>query len=188
MLSQRHSTLAILAACSLHHLGAVVLDPAGCIQNALGGVQPTPHYEDVETKRRFANLLAVSGLLDNLALLKARPATLAEIGLVHTSEYIAHIQKLSADTSKGSHAVGHEVSMAPGGHEIAALAAGASIALTDAALDGTITNGYTLTRWARAWALRASRRCVCMRTDTQNKPQAHQRKHALNTNNTHPTS
>lgn len=56
------------------------------------------------------------------------------------------LQKLSSDSSKGSQTVGHEVSMSAGGFEIAALAAGASIALTDAALDGRITNGYALTR------------------------------------------
>lgn len=42
--------------------------------------------------------------------------------------------------------MGHDVSMSAGGYEIAALAAGGSIALTDAALDGHITNGYALTR------------------------------------------
>lgn len=55
-------------------------------------------------------------------------------------------QKLSSDSSKGCHTVGHEASMAPGGYEIAALAAGASIEITDAAIDGHITNGYALTR------------------------------------------
>lgn len=36
--------------------------------------------------------------------------------------------------------------MAPGGYEIAALAAGAGIVITDAAINGQITNGYALTR------------------------------------------
>jgi hypothetical protein len=40
--------------------------------------------------------------------------------------------------------------MAPGGFEIAALSAGASIVITDAVIDGQITNGYALTRWAAA--------------------------------------
>lgn len=38
------------------------------------------------------------------------------------------------------------------GYEIAALAAGGSIALVDAALDGTIDNGYALVRyWPVQW-------------------------------------
>jgi hypothetical protein len=37
--------------------------------------------------------------------------------------------------------------MAPGGYEIATLAAGGSIAMVDAVLDGCITNGYALTRY-----------------------------------------
>jgi acetoin utilization deacetylase AcuC-like enzyme len=56
------------------------------------------------------------------------------------------MQKLSSDSSKGYQTIGHDASMSHGGFEIAALAAGASIALTDAALDGRITNGYALTR------------------------------------------
>lgn len=38
--------------------------------------------------------------------------------------------------------------MAPGGYEIAALAAGGAMAMVDAALDGHITNGYALLRCA----------------------------------------
>lgn len=118
----------------------------GHIQDALGGLQPTDHYEDVETKRRLNNIIHVSGLIDHLTPVKARPATKAELRLVHTAEHIENIQKLSSDSSKGYQTIGHDASMSHGGFEIAALAAGASIALTDAALDGRITNGYALTR------------------------------------------
>lgn len=118
-----------------------------CLQDALNGLQPVEHYEDVETKRRLNNLVHVSGLIDSLNQLKARPATKAELCLVHTPEHVERIQKLSADSSKGCHSVGHEASMAPGGYEIAALAAGAAVVMTDAALDGRITNGYALTRY-----------------------------------------
>jgi hypothetical protein len=115
-------------------------------QDALNGLQPTAHFEDVETKRRFHNLLHVSGLVDSLVQLRARPAAVDELCLVHTPGYVQSVQKLSQDSTKGCHHLGNEVSMAPGGYEIAALAAGGSIVLTDAALDGTITNGYALTR------------------------------------------
>lgn len=65
---------------------------------------------------------------------------------VHTARYVEHVRSLSADKSKIGHRVGEEVSMSPGGYEIAALAAGGSIKLVDAALSGGITNGYALTR------------------------------------------
>lgn len=42
-------------------------------------VQPTRHPEHVETKRRLHNLVSVSGLLDQLHVLKPRPATESEL-------------------------------------------------------------------------------------------------------------
>jgi hypothetical protein len=42
-------------------------------------VQPTRHPEHVETKRRLHNLVSVSGLLDQLQVLKPRPATESEL-------------------------------------------------------------------------------------------------------------
>jgi len=72
-------------------------------------------------------------------------------GTLRTSwslDLLSCLQALSDDTSKGCHAVGHDLSMAPGGYEIAALAAGGAIAMVDAALDSHITNGYALLRCA----------------------------------------
>jgi hypothetical protein len=42
-------------------------------------VQPTRHPEHVETKRRLHNLVSVSGLLDQLQVLKPRPASESEL-------------------------------------------------------------------------------------------------------------
>ena len=63
-----------------------------CVQDALGGLQPTDHYEDVETKRRLNNLIHVSGLIEHLTPVKARHATKAELRLVHTAEHVDNIQ------------------------------------------------------------------------------------------------
>lgn len=62
------------------------------MQDALGGLQPTEHYEDVETKRRLNNIIHVSGLIDSLVPVKARPATKAELCLVHTPQHVENIQ------------------------------------------------------------------------------------------------
>lgn len=141
------------------------------------------------TQRRLNNLVHVSGLIEQLQPIRARPATHDELCRcermaqatsqhdkhekdagnacnthththmhctvlastpppcrVHTPRYVEHVRALSADKSKIGHRVGDEVSMSPGGYEIAALAAGGSIALVDAALSGAVTNGYALTR------------------------------------------
>ncbi len=49
-------------------------------------------------------------------------------------------------SSKAIHRAGDELSFAPGVYEIAALAAGGAIALTDAVMAGTVRNGYGLVR------------------------------------------
>lgn len=61
-------------------------------QDALHGLQPTPHFEDVETKRRLNNIIHYSGLIDKVQQLKARSATKAELCLVHTPEYVQYVQ------------------------------------------------------------------------------------------------
>jgi acetoin utilization deacetylase AcuC-like enzyme len=61
-------------------------------QDVLTGLQPTDHYEDVETKRRLNNIIHVSGLIDSLTQLKARAATQEELCLVHTPQHVEFVQ------------------------------------------------------------------------------------------------
>jgi hypothetical protein len=42
-------------------------------------IQPTRHVEHSETKRRLHNLLAVSGMVEQLQVLSPRPASIAEL-------------------------------------------------------------------------------------------------------------
>ncbi len=60
-------------------------------------VQPGEHAENPETKRRFRNLLEVSGLLESLVTVKARYASEEELARVHGLEHIARIKALSAE-------------------------------------------------------------------------------------------
>src|SRR4030081_1390975 len=46
-------------------------------------VQPEPSFEEPETKRRFRNLLDVTGVLEHLVTLRARAASDEEILRVH---------------------------------------------------------------------------------------------------------
>jgi acetoin utilization deacetylase AcuC-like enzyme len=106
-------------------------------------VQPGEHAENPETKRRFRNLLEVSGLLDHLVPIKARYATEDEIARFHTRSYIERIKKLSAENG------GEASPLTPfgkGSFEIAQLSAGGTIAALDAILDGKVKNAYVLCR------------------------------------------
>eukprot|EP00879_Flechtneria_rotunda_P023178 GHRR01024504.1.p1 GENE.GHRR01024504.1~~GHRR01024504.1.p1 ORF type:complete len:429 (+),score=116.86 GHRR01024504.1:183-1469(+) len=117
--------------------------PIGSLQNYL---QPVQHFEHTETKRRLHNLLDVSGLLDQLKVLKPRPATLAELTRAHTVDYVESVKAMSEDQSKVVHRIGDESAFMPGGFDIAALAAGGAITATEQVLAGDLANVYALCR------------------------------------------
>ena len=106
-------------------------------------IQPGEHAENPETKRRFRNLLEVSGLLDKLVTVKARYATEDEIARVHTREHIARIKALSAENGGDG---GVLTPFGKGSFEIAQLAAGGTMAAVDAVIEGTVRNAYALVR------------------------------------------
>ena len=109
-----------------------------------GWLEPSAHVESVATKRRFQNLLTVSGLLGELATIAVRPATEDQLLAVHTPAHVARIAELSAgrggDAGDGTTAFGH------GGFEIALLAAGGAIAAVEAVVGGAVQNAYALVR------------------------------------------
>lgn len=52
---------------------------AGHVQSLSKHIQSAQHWEHPETKRRLHNLVSVSGLIDELKLLKPRKASYEEI-------------------------------------------------------------------------------------------------------------
>jgi acetoin utilization deacetylase AcuC-like enzyme len=106
-------------------------------------VQPGEHAENPETKRRFRNLLEVSGLLDRLVQVKPRPATEEELGYAHTQEHINFIKALSAENGGDASWL---TPFGKGSYEIAQLAAGGTMAAFDAVLSGRLKNAYALVR------------------------------------------
>lgn len=106
-------------------------------------IQPGEHAENPETKRRFRNLMEVSGLLDHLTIIKPRPAEHEEILRFHTPEHVAHIKAVS-DAGGGDAST--LTPMGKGSYEIALLAAGGVIEAFDAVLKGTVANAYALCR------------------------------------------
>jgi acetoin utilization deacetylase AcuC-like enzyme len=108
-----------------------------------GVIEPEAHAESPATKRRFRNLLEVSGLLDKLVHIAPREATEAEVLRCHTREYVDRIKTMSAEFGGDA---GELTPFSPGGHEIALLAAGGVITAVDAVLEGKVDNVYALVR------------------------------------------
>jgi acetoin utilization deacetylase AcuC-like enzyme len=106
-------------------------------------VQPGTHYENPESKRRFRNLVEVSGLIEHLAIIKPRFATEDEISRVHMPAHIEHIRAMSA---AGGGDASHLTPFGLGSFEIALLAAGGAIAAVDAVIKGDVSNAYALVR------------------------------------------
>jgi acetoin utilization deacetylase AcuC-like enzyme len=106
-------------------------------------VEPGHHFENPDTKRRLRNLLAVSGLLDELHPIKATPATEDDVARFHTREYIAQIKRMSAE--RGGEA-GEFTPFGAGSFEIALLAAGGVMRAVEAVVTGAVENAYALVR------------------------------------------
>ncbi|KAJ9515920.1 hypothetical protein QJQ45_016910 [Haematococcus lacustris] len=118
----------------------------GALQSISSFVEPTRHWENVETKRRLHNMVQASGLADHLVALRARAATVDELARVHDREYIARVKAMSDDDTKGHHTCGDGATFGPGGYEVAALAAGGALAAMEAVLEGRVRHAYALVR------------------------------------------
>ncbi len=106
-------------------------------------IEPGEHAENAATKRRFRNLLEVSGLIDRLTFCPSAALDEDDLALFHDRDYIARIKALSKD--RGGDA-SHLTPFGPGSFEIARLAVGGTYALLDAVLTGRVANGYALVR------------------------------------------
>lgn len=116
--------------------GALFMPPGGYIESDVHGENPA-------TKRRFKNLLEVSGLMDNLTQIKPRPATLEEIRFYHSESYINKVKELS---EAGYGDAGELALVGKGSYEIALLSAGGAIKAVESVVSGEVDNAYALTR------------------------------------------
>ncbi len=118
---------------------ALFLRPGGWIQPpAAGG-----HAESPESKRRFKNLLDVSGLSRHLALETAPEATEDALRRIHPARYLSEFKRLS---DAGGGMLGEETPFGQGSYEIAALSAGLAIHAMDRVLTSQWRNAYSLSR------------------------------------------
>jgi acetoin utilization deacetylase AcuC-like enzyme len=116
---------------------------AGRFMPVGGFIQPEPHVESPDCKRRFRNLVEMSGLSKQLVFIEPRMATQKELRYFHTEEYIGKIKNLSNTTGGDA---GELTPFGPGSYEIALLALGGCLEGANAILQGKIENGYALIR------------------------------------------
>lgn len=111
----------------------------GLMQPASGAGLP----ENPETKRRFRNLVEVTGLMGELATPSAAPATHEDILRIHPASYIDTFRQKCAE---GGGELGLRTPFGPDGYEIAALSAGLTKAALFDVLQGRLDNAYALSR------------------------------------------
>jgi acetoin utilization deacetylase AcuC-like enzyme len=109
-----------------------------------GWLEPLAHVESAASKRRFLNLVAVSGVLDALTSIAPRQATREQLLAVHTPEYVERIEQLSA--GRGGDAGDGTTAFGRGGFEIARLSAGGAITAVEVVVTGAVSNAYALVR------------------------------------------
>lgn len=109
------------------------------------GLNAEPHFhpESAESKRRFRNLMEVSGLLEHVVELKAKPATLEQVQRFHTPAYVKRIKEMS-DAGGGD--AGELTPFGSGSYEIALLSAGGVVRAVEATLAGEVDNAYAFVR------------------------------------------
>ena len=112
--------------------------PAGGLVQPGGGLPESP-----ETKRRLVNLLAVTGLLRELAVETAPEAAREDLLRVHPATYL---DAFKAASDAGGGELGLRTPFGRGGYEIAALSAGLAKAALFAVLEGRLANAYALSR------------------------------------------
>ncbi|MBL3686909.1 class II histone deacetylase [Leucobacter zeae] len=106
--------------------------------------QPHQAFESSESKSRFAGLVEVSGLIDDLVRIPAREASDADLLRVHTPEHVDRIRRESAD--RGGDGGDGFTPFGRGSFEIAKLAAGGTMAAVEAVVRGRVDNAYALVR------------------------------------------
>ena len=111
----------------------------GLVQPLAGGGLP----ENPETKRRLKNLMDVTGLMAELSVQSAPPATRQMLERVHPAHYL---DAFKAASDSGGGELGHHTPFGQGGYDIAAVSAGLAISAVDAVASGALQNAYALSR------------------------------------------
>ncbi len=127
--------------CLWHTTGehALIIPVGGFVQPPAGA----GHAESPETKRRFKNLLEVSGLWKKLDIRDAPEVTMDDMRRVHTDDYLT---KFKAVSDAGGGNAGHYSPFGRGSYEIAMVSAGLVKRGVDDVLTRAVDNAYVLSR------------------------------------------
>lgn len=118
---------------------AFMMPVGGLVQPmATGGLPENP-----ETKRRLRTLIEVTGLINDLDMRHADPATQEDLLRIHPASYLEDFKRLS-DTGGGE--LGRRTPFGQGGYEIAAVSAGLAKEAVRAVWTGELDNAYALSR------------------------------------------
>ncbi len=111
----------------------------GLIQPAAAGGLP----ENPETKRRLKNLVEVTGLVKELRVSSAAPATEEDLRRIHPADFLTTFRNTAL---AGGGETGLRAPYGPDGYEIASLSAGLVTGAMTSVLNGTCRNAYALSR------------------------------------------
>lgn len=114
------------------------------IYPAGGFVQPHHNFESPESKSRFAGLVEVSGMLEQLTRIAPEMVSEQDLLRVHTPEHVARIRSFS-EAGGGDAGDGYSP-FGPGSYDIARLAAGGTYVAARAVVTGEVDNAYALVR------------------------------------------
>ena len=111
----------------------------GLVQPPAGSGLP----ENPETKRRFKNLIEVSGMAAHLVCESAPAATEEDLRRIHPASYLRTFKDAS---DAGGGELGLRAPFGPGGYEIAAQSAGLAKEAVAGVLSGSLAQAYALSR------------------------------------------
>jgi acetoin utilization deacetylase AcuC-like enzyme len=102
--------------------------------------------DHVENSRRLVEALSYlkeTGIKEKLACLPPRPASLKELEMIHTPEYISYVKSKAV---KGGGWLDPDTVMSPKSYEAALYATGGVLAAVEAVMKGEVDNAFALVR------------------------------------------
>lgn len=105
---------------------------------------PRNHPEAPGRVQSVVHHLQATGLYDDVKTITPEPASLESLASVHSTEYVAHIERVAPDN--GLVRIDPDTSMGPNSLNAARLAAGAVVQAVDEALRGDHTRSFCVVR------------------------------------------
>ena len=101
------------------------------------------HPENAQRLEAIVSHLEQTGLIKQLTPIKARPATIEELSLVHQERYIINVREAA---QRGGGWLDMDTVMSPESYDAALYAAGGAIKATEAVIDGEVNSAFALVR------------------------------------------